>query len=390
MNIANDTKRLAIDVLRTPWSVLLIATIIGLVGFQGEASGTAQNITKFIVCGVGLVPLAKLLSVVVEKLADKLGDRVGGLISVILGNLVEIVVSITALTSGLYYLVITSTVGAVLTNSLLMLGLSTFVAGRKELEVSINSVSSFFQSRMLMLGTIIIAVPTIIHNSSPFATEGTKVNIDVIGSSDLDAFAIYSLIIAVLTIFLYAASFFFQMGTNKVLFDNDSEKIEDNQDTNVRVKSYGIGSLLIVLAVISVLLVMISEPLVDSLQIVANSSGISVMFVGLFLLPLFGSISEGLVSFNAASKGRINLAITSTVESSSQLLLFVLPVLIIIGWFNGHYLHATVHPASLGFLITTVIVLQNIVSNDKLDWYEGLMLITLYLIFVAGSLFIGG
>lgn len=75
-----------------------------------------------------MVPLARVISILVDQLSEHLGDRYSGVVSVGLGNLVELVVSITALASGLYRLVVISVAGAVITNCLLVLGISTFVA----------------------------------------------------------------------------------------------------------------------------------------------------------------------------------------------------------------------------------------------------------------------
>jgi Ca2+/Na+ antiporter len=50
-------------------------------------------------------------------------------------NLVELVIPITALGSGLYGLVVVSVAGAVITNCLLVLGISTIWAGRRQKKV---------------------------------------------------------------------------------------------------------------------------------------------------------------------------------------------------------------------------------------------------------------
>ena len=146
--------------------------------------------------------------------------------------------------------------------------------------------------------------------------------------------------------------------------------------------------ILILLVVVSVLLAGISEPLVDSLQNLVSKSGLSDLFVGLFLLPLFGSISEGMVAVRAASEKRMGLAMTSTLDSAAQLLMFVLPLLVLIGWVLGSYLHLSLPIAPLGCLIATAVVISKIVEDRQLDWYEGVALVSLYLVLMMGSLLI--
>ena len=77
----------------------------------------AQNI-------VGLVPLALVLGEVTEDLAIRFGDVVGGLLNATFGNVVELILSIAALTKGLYTVVAMSLIGSVLSNLLLVMGMA--------------------------------------------------------------------------------------------------------------------------------------------------------------------------------------------------------------------------------------------------------------------------
>jgi Ca2+:H+ antiporter len=112
--------------------------------------------------------------------------------------------------------------------------------------------------------------------------------------------------------------------------------------------------------------------------------------VGLFLLPLFGSFSEGLIAVKAALSHRIDLAMTSTVESSVQLLQFVLPLLVLAGIPMGRYLHMAIPGIALFCLGATVLAVHLITENRELSWYEGSLLLTLYAVMASGSLLLGG
>ena len=71
---------------------------------------------------LAIVPLAALLSRATESVAAKTGDAVGGLLNATLGNLTELVIALTALRGGQYMLVKASIAGAIVTNTLFMLG----------------------------------------------------------------------------------------------------------------------------------------------------------------------------------------------------------------------------------------------------------------------------
>ena len=76
----------------------------------------------FVVSVLAIVPLAALLSHATESVAAKTGDTVGGLLNATLGNLTELVIALTALHAGQYTLVKASIAGAIVTNTLFMLG----------------------------------------------------------------------------------------------------------------------------------------------------------------------------------------------------------------------------------------------------------------------------
>src|SRR2546425_11004893 len=85
----------------------------------------------FVLSVLAIVPLAALLSHATESVAAKTGDAVGGLLNATLGNLTELVIALTALRSGQYLLVKASIAGAIVPNTLFMLGVSLLLGGLK-------------------------------------------------------------------------------------------------------------------------------------------------------------------------------------------------------------------------------------------------------------------
>jgi Ca2+:H+ antiporter len=83
----------------------------------------------FLLSVVAIVPLAALLSHATESVAARTGDAVGGLLNATLGNLTELVIAIAALRAGEYMLVKASIAGAIVTNSLFMLGGAFLLGG---------------------------------------------------------------------------------------------------------------------------------------------------------------------------------------------------------------------------------------------------------------------
>lgn len=365
------------ELLASRWSLLLLFTAAALMAQLDAAMPISQLIGWFVVCGLGLVPLARMIAEMVEALADRLGDRIGGLVSVALGNLVELVVSFTALASGLYELVVISIAGAVITNCLLILGISTCLSARNTARIRIHPHSTVLQSQQLLVSTIFLAVPSIFFVRLHQAMSD--------GSDRFDGFAIYSTVVAGLVLVFYLLSFVYQLGTGRNLFVRQQSEQVLPPTGEERPLAVLIGALLLV----SLLLVGVSEHLVESLELLVDGAHLNPLFVGLFLLPLFGSFSEGLIAVKAALSNRMDLAMTSTVESSVQLLLFVLPLLVLCGIPMGRYLHMAIPGDALFCLGATVLAVHWITENRQLSWYEGSLLLTLYAVMASGSLLLG-
>src|SRR5947208_17020249 len=97
--------------------------------FVVESARPASHVLLFVLSVLAIVPLAGLLSHATESVAAKTGDTVGGLLNATLGNLTELVIALTALHAGQYTLVKASIAGAIVTNTLFMLGMSFLLGG---------------------------------------------------------------------------------------------------------------------------------------------------------------------------------------------------------------------------------------------------------------------
>ena len=116
----------------------------------------------FVLSVLAIVPLAALLSHATESVAAKTGDAVGGLLNATLGNLTELVIALTALRAGQYMLVKASIAGAIVTNTLFMLGASFLLGGLKHHVQEFNRVSARMQAGLLFLATVALLIPSVV------------------------------------------------------------------------------------------------------------------------------------------------------------------------------------------------------------------------------------
>uniref|UniRef100_A0A0D3GBL9 Vacuolar cation/proton exchanger n=1 Tax=Oryza barthii TaxID=65489 RepID=A0A0D3GBL9_9ORYZ len=83
----------------------------------------------FVLSLIGLVPLAERLSFLTEQIAFYTGPTVGGLLNATFGNVTEVIIALLALREGKIEVVKCSLLGSILSNLLLVLGTSLFLAG---------------------------------------------------------------------------------------------------------------------------------------------------------------------------------------------------------------------------------------------------------------------
>src|SRR5215475_12615644 len=142
------------------WLLAFVPVVFATAKLKPEA-----HTLLFVLSVLAIVPLAVLLSHATESVAAKTGDAAGGLLNATLGNLTELVIALTALRAGQYTLVKASIAGAIVTNSLFMLGASFLLGGLKHHVQEYNRVNARLQAGLLFLATVALLIPSAIGHA---------------------------------------------------------------------------------------------------------------------------------------------------------------------------------------------------------------------------------
>jgi len=214
-----------------------------------------------------------------------------------LGNLTELIIAFTALRAGQYMLVKTSIVGAIVTNSLFMLGASFLLGGLRYHVQEYNRAGGRLHSGLLLMGTIALLSPSAIAELD--LAQGQA----MVGKLSLG--------LAILLIVAYGLGLLFSLETHKELFasENHGEKGE---------APWPIGVAVGVLVIVTVLVALVSEIFVESVQQAAEAFGMSPAFVGFIIVALVGAAAEMAVAFSAARKNRLDMSVSIALGSASQ------------------------------------------------------------------------
>ena len=216
---------------------------------------------------LAIVPLAALLSHATESVAARTGDAVGGLLNATLGNLTELVIALAALRAGEYMLVKASIAGAIVTNTLFMLGASFLLGGLKYHLQEYNRVNARLQAGLLFLATVALLVPSAVAVADSPGGSGFTEKVSV-G-------------LAVLLIAAYALGLVFSLKTHRELFAA-AEHAEEGE------APWPIALALGTLAGVTVLVALVSEVFVESVQKAAEEFGMTQAFVGFIVVALVG------------------------------------------------------------------------------------------------------
>jgi Ca2+:H+ antiporter len=339
------------------WLLVFVPGVLIAARFAHDA-----HTLLFLLSVLAIVPLAGLLSHATESVAAKTGDAVGGLLNATLGNLTELVIAITALRAGQYMLVKASIAGAIVTNSLFMLGAAFLLGGLKYHVQEFNRVGARLQAGLLFLATIALLIPSAVSEADSTArTDFTNQ---------------LSVGLAVLLIVSYALGLSYSLKTHRELFASSAS--EENHEES----AWPIGLALVTLAGVTVLVALISEIFVESVQKAAESFGMSQAFVGFIVVALVGGAAEMASAFSGARKNRLDLSVGIALGSASQIALFVAPVLVLLSYLVGPSpMNLQFWPGAVVMMLIAALTASLVTNGGRSTWFVGVLAVMVYVIF---------
>ncbi|KAK3112798.1 Vacuolar membrane antiporter [Teratosphaeriaceae sp. CCFEE 6253] len=345
-------------------NVFLVFVPVGIILGATGANPTAVFIVNFF----AIVPLAALLSFATEELSAKLGQTIGGLMNATFGNAVELIVSVVALTKGEIRIVQSSMLGSILSNILLVLGCCFIASGVRRPESTFNETVASTMSSLMAVAATSLIIPATLYASLTHSAESSDKNILILSRGT-----------AIIMLILYCLYLYFQLKTHAHLFDAEAQDDGgDGEASEPEILSPLAAGICLVL--VTLLVAVCAEYLVDSIDAIVQSAGISKTFIGLVLLPIVGNAAEHVTACVVAWKGKMDLAIGVAIGSSMQIALFVTPFLVILGWAIGQEmtLHFKTFETVVFFL--SVLVVNYLIQDGKSNYLEGCMCLGTYII----------
>jgi Ca2+:H+ antiporter len=338
------------------WLLAFVPVLFAAARLKPEA-----HTLLFVLSVLAVVPLATLLSHATESVAAKTGDTVGGLLNATLGNLTELVIALTALHAGQTTLVKASIAGAIVTNTLFMLGASFLLGGLKHHVQEFNSSSARLQAGLLFLATVAILIPSAVSEADATA-----------GSAFTETLSVG---LSVLLIAAYGLNLLFSLKTHREFFGGAGH-------AEAGETPWPLGLALATLAGVTVLVALVSEVFVESVQQAAVTFGMTPAFVGFIVVALVGGAAEMASAFSGARKNRLDLSVGIALGSASQIALFVAPVLVLLSYVIGPApMNLQFWPGAVIMMLIATMTASLVTNTGRSAWFVGVLVLMVYLIF---------
>ncbi|KAJ3797593.1 Sodium/calcium exchanger protein-domain-containing protein [Lentinula aff. detonsa] len=388
---------------------------------------TDNDTLIFVFSFLAIIPLAKLLAFATDELSMRVGQTLAGLLNATLGNAVELIVAIIALTQCKLHIVQSSLIGSMLSNLLLVLGMCFFAGGVRFSEQGFGLIASQLNSSLLTIAVIAILLPAAFYYNVTTNTDSDE------GQDLLKV----SHGVALILLFIYAAYLVFQLYSHAALYNDENDIIKSTKyaprpkktkssksintaaatftsvaslaggrhslrdvekglappatpSANGRVNTEGeadeeqpqmnLFATVVLLAVVTALVSVTAEWLVDSIDGLTDTGAITQEFVGIILLPIVGNAAEHVTAVTVSVKDKLTLSLGVAVGSTLQIALFVIPFIVTLGWIMGKPLTLLFDPYESITLFLAVLTVNYSVQDGKSNWLEGMILMCLYII----------
>lgn len=346
--------------IKSDWVILIGGSLAVILAGVAYYAGL-NSILAFITSAVAVTLLASLVGRSVEQLGDRFGPGATGVLQSALGNLPELFIAIFALKAGLIDVVKAALVGSILSNLLLVLGLSFLVGGLKHGTQKLGSERARTIASLMLLSVMAMAIPSLafwIHTPAE--------------SHEQTFSTIVSVVLLVLFLLYLPASL--KHGNMGVTSEKDiTEK-----------PRWPLWLAVGLLTAASILAAFVSDWFVTALEPSMKALHISDAFAGLVIVAIAGNAIENVVGIQLAAKGQSEYAFSVIINSPLQIALVLAPLLVIISQVFGlSSLTLVFSPMLVASLFLAIILAAFISFDGESNWLEGAALIAIYIIIAA-------
>ncbi|MCG3128759.1 MAG: Ca(2+)/H(+) antiporter [Phycisphaerae bacterium] len=356
------------------WLAVFLPVAIGLeIAHAAFHAPWATPTLIFIASCLAIIPVAGWMGHATEHLAARLGEGVGGLLNATFGNAAELIIALMALiegarhpekTAAMHNIVKASLTGSIIGNVLLVLGLALLAGGIRFSILKFNVTAARLGSTLLRLSVVALLVPALF---------GFLVSPADDGAADI------SFEIAIALLVVYALSLLFSLRTHQHLYAGDAHPEPDGRPDHAVHATWSLKRALGTLLGATVLIAIVAEILVGSVEAASRAIGLSELFVGVIVVAIVGNAAEHSTAILVALRNRMDLSLSIAIGSSIQIALFVAPAVVLISYALGTPMNLIFTLPEVVAIAIAVSIMGQIAGDGESHWLEGVLLLTVYL-----------
>ncbi|KAL5550422.1 hypothetical protein UlMin_000598 [Ulmus minor] len=319
---------------------------------------------------IALTPLAERVSFLTEQIAFYTGPTVGGLLNATCGNATELIIAVFALSQKKIEVVKYSLLGSILSNLLLVLGTSLFCGGIANIqsEQKYDRRQADVNSLLLMLALLCHLLPLL------FKFAGGDAALAAVPTLQLSRASSIVMLIA------YVAYLVFQLWTHRKLFEAEEDSDDDESGEGAAI---GFWSGFAWLLGMTVVIALLSEYVVETIEDASDTWGLSVSFLSIILLPIVGNAAEHAGAIIFAFKNKLDISLGVALGSATQISMFVVPLCVVVSWIMGIEMDLNFNLLETGSLALAIIVTAFTLQDGTSHYMKGLVLLLCYIIISA-------
>ncbi|KAL5550421.1 hypothetical protein UlMin_000597 [Ulmus minor] len=319
---------------------------------------------------IALTPLAERVSFLTEQIAFYTGPTVGGLLNATCGNATELIIAVFALSQKKIEVVKYSLLGSILSNLLLVLGTSLFCGGIANIqsEQKYDRRQADVNSLLLMLALLCHLLPLL------FKFAGGDAALAAVPTLQLSRASSIVMLLA------YVAYLVFQLWTHRKLFEDEEDSDDDESGEGAAI---GFWSGFAWLLGMTVVIALLSEYVVETIEDASDTWGLSVSFLSIILLPIVGNAAEHAGAIIFAFKNKLDISLGVALGSATQISMFVVPLCVVVSWIMGIEMDLNFNLLETGSLALAIIVTAFTLQDGTSHYMKGLVLLLCYIIISA-------
>jgi len=320
---------------------------------------------------VAIAVLADWMRRATEQVAEHAGSVIGSLLNVTFGNAAELVLALFVLSRAQTQVVQAQITGSIIGTTLLFLGVAILAGGARRPRQTFDKAQVGLLSTLLLLVTVAILLPAFFNMAERLTSP--EANLSLLDER-------LSLCASVVLLLLYGAHLVYVLVTHRVVFASGQEE-----------KAAPAWSLPLALAAMvgaAVGIAFESELLSSRLAETASGLGLSPVFMGVVALALIGTVADLFAAVAFARADKMDVVLGLCIGSAVQIALVVAPILVLTSWAIGRPMNLVFDsPLDLFAIAGAAVVVRAIVEDGETNWYEGFILVGVYVLFALAFFF---